>query len=61
MAVKLLHGAQEIASVDEPTAPHTRRARAVATLRAGRPRRGTPAPTPPRLRAAAAGELNRVG
>ena len=45
----------------EPTAPRRQRARAAATLRAGRPRRGTPAQTRDRLLAAAAVEFNRVG
>jgi AcrR family transcriptional regulator len=45
----------------EPTAPRIQRARASATLRAGRPRRGTPAQTRQRLLAAAAVEFNRVG
>lgn len=45
----------------QPTAPRRRRARAASTLRADRPRRGTPAQTRERLLAAAAVEFNRAG
>jgi AcrR family transcriptional regulator len=45
----------------EPAAPRAQRARATATLRARRPRRGTATQTRARLLAAAAIEFNRVG